>query len=69
MTKATDPDNHVTTAVYDYSASGAGSLTKVQNADGSTNQYQYDGTFHQPTVEIDGNSNRTTMVIQWQPAT
>jgi len=42
-------------------AAGLGDLTQVSNPDLSTNQFQYDPTFHEPTVVVDGNSNRTTM--------
>jgi YD repeat-containing protein len=56
-----DPLTRVTNYAYDYSATGAGDLTLVTYPDASTNQYQYEHTFHHPTVSVDGNGNRTTM--------
>jgi RHS repeat-associated protein len=56
----TDPRNNVTTLTYDYNT-GKGDLTQITNSDGSTDQFQYDGTFHHMTVSVDGNGNRTTM--------
>jgi YD repeat-containing protein len=66
-TTATDPDGNVTTYSYLYGpyqsgpGGGAGDLMKVSFADGSTNQFQYEGTFHHMTLFVDGNGNRTTM--------
>jgi RHS repeat-associated protein len=59
-TTYTDPLNHVTTSTFDYNT-GKGDLTQVTYPDGSTQQFQYDGTFHNMTVSVDGNGNRTTM--------
>jgi YD repeat-containing protein len=38
-----------------------GDRTQVSYPDLSTNQFPYDPTFHEPTVVVDGNGNRTTM--------
>jgi RHS repeat-associated protein len=56
----TDALNNVTSYTYDYGA-GIGDLTKITHADNSTEQFQYDGTFHHMTARVDGNGNRTTM--------
>jgi RHS repeat-associated protein len=57
----TDGLGNLTSFTYDYSTTGKGDLTQINHADGSTEQFQYDGTFHHMTVQVDGNGNRTTM--------
>src|SRR5262249_30271217 len=57
VTVSQDPLNRVTTMAYD----AFGDTTQITNPDGSTEQFQYDATFHEPTVQVDGNGNRTTM--------
>ncbi len=59
-TTFTDPLNRVTSYTYQY-FSGKGDLTQVTYPDGTTNQYQYDSTFHHQTVSVDERGDRTTM--------
>jgi YD repeat-containing protein len=59
-TKTTDALLNVTSFAYDYNT-GKGDLTQITRADGSTEQFQYDGTFHHMTVRTDGKGNTTTM--------
>ena len=46
--RGTDGLNRVTTYTYAY-GSGKGDLTQITYPDGSTDQFQYDGTFHHLT--------------------
>src|SRR5262249_30190807 len=59
VTQATDPRGNVTSEQYDY-AGGKGDLTKAIYPDGSTEQYAYEQTFHEPTVVTDRRGNKTT---------
>jgi RHS repeat-associated protein len=59
-TSVTDPRNFVTSYVYQYGG-GEGDLTEIDYPDGSVAKYQYEQTFHEPTVTVDGLGNRTTM--------
>src|SRR5205807_1845434 len=56
----TDPINRVTTYMNQY-GSGAGDLKQITNPDGSTQQYQYEGTFHHLTQQQDTLQHLTTM--------
>ena len=52
---------HTTDYVYAYGPAGNGDLTQVTNADGTTEKFQYNTTFNEPTSEVDADGNRTTM--------
>jgi RHS repeat-associated protein len=59
-TNVTDPLGRTTTYAYQY-GSGLGDLTGMTFPNGTSEQFQYDTTFHKPTVEVDALGNRTTM--------
>jgi len=58
----TDPISRVTSYQYQY-GSGAGDLKQLTHADGSAEQFQYDGTFHKLTQHQDTLHHLTTMTI------
>ena len=60
-TAATDALSHTTSFAYVCGPSGLGDLTQIAYPDGTTSQYQYNATFHEPTVLVDQNGNLTTM--------
>ena len=59
VTAATDARSNTTSFSYQYGA-GLGDLTKVSYPDGTSQQYQYQATFHEPTVVTDQRSDTTS---------
>jgi RHS repeat-associated protein len=62
VVSSTDFDGNTTTYRYAYGP-GDGDLLEIIYADGSTEQYRYDPTFHEVTFEEDPDGGITTQVI------